>query len=111
MCKRISHGLSFQASYTLAKTLGNLENTGLFRENWQAYTGYILANEHEQVFNISYRTKYRKYRAAMHMDNGFGRRVFDDWRLAGVFTAFSGAPYSPSFSIQQANSHDQRESG
>jgi hypothetical protein len=30
--------------------------------------------------------------------------VLDDWRLAGVFTAFSGAPYSPSFTIQQATS-------
>jgi hypothetical protein len=36
--------------------------------------------------------------------NGFERRLFDDWRLVGVFTAFSGAPYSPSFRIQQANS-------
>jgi hypothetical protein len=104
LVKRLSHGVSFQASYTLAKTLGTLENTGLFRDNWKAYTGYILANEHEQVFNISYRYETPKISRAIHMDNGFGRRVFDDWRLVGVFTAFSGAPYSPSFSIQQANS-------
>ncbi|MGA7241225.1 MAG: hypothetical protein WBY44_36420 [Bryobacteraceae bacterium] len=41
---------------------------------------------------------------ALHMGNGFERRLFDGWRLVGVFTAFSGAPYSPSFRIQQANS-------
>jgi hypothetical protein len=104
LVKRLTHGLSFQASYTLAKTLGTLENTGLFRDNWKAYTGYILANEHEQVFNISYRYEVPKVSHALHMDNGFGRRLFDEWRLVGVFTAFSGAPYSPSFSIQQANS-------
>jgi len=103
LAKRLSHGLSFQAAYTLSKTLGNLENQGLFRENWQAYTGYVLSNDRLHVFNIGYMYEIPKASHALHMDNGFGRRVFDDWRITGVFTAFSGAPYSPSFSIQQAN--------
>ncbi len=63
-----------------------------------------MSNEQEQVFNISYPYDIPKVSRALHMNNGFGRRVFDDWRFVGVFTAFSGAPYSPSFSIQQANS-------
>jgi hypothetical protein len=103
LAKRMSHGLSFQAAYTLSKTLGNLENQGLFRENWQAYTGYVLSNDRLHVFNVSYMYEIPKLSHGLHMDNGFGRRVFDDWRFTGVFTAFSGAPYSPSFSIQQAN--------
>ncbi len=104
LAKRLSHGLGFQASYTLAKTAGNLENQGLFSSNWQAYTGYVLSNEHEQVFNASYTYDIPKISRALHFNNGFGQRVLDDWRFVGVFTAFSGAPYSPSFSIQQANS-------
>jgi hypothetical protein len=104
LVKRLTHGLTFEGSYTLAKTAGNLENQGLFSSNWQAYTGYILSNEHEQVLNISYTYDLPKVAQALHMNNGFGRRVLDDWRLAGVFTAFSGAPYSPSFSIQQSSS-------
>ncbi|HLK67449.1 MAG TPA: carboxypeptidase regulatory-like domain-containing protein [Bryobacteraceae bacterium] len=102
--KRLSHGLSFQAAYTLAKTAGNLENQGLFSSNWQQYTGYVLANDRRHVFNASYSYDVPKFSHILHFDNGFGRRVLDDWRFAGVFTAFSGAPYSPSFSIQQATS-------
>ncbi len=103
LVKRLTHGLSFQAAYTLAKTIGNLENQGLFRQNWQAYTGYVLSNDRLHVFNISYAYEIPKVSRAIHFNNGFGRRVLDDWRFAGAFTAFSGAPYSPSFSIQQAN--------
>ena len=54
LAKRLSHGLSFAAAYTLAKTAGNLENQGLFSQNWQKYTGYVLSNDREHVFNISY---------------------------------------------------------
>jgi hypothetical protein len=31
--KRMTHGLAFQAAYTLAKVAGNLENQGLFGQN------------------------------------------------------------------------------
>src|SRR5262249_18485065 len=89
---------------TLAKTAGNLENLGLYNQNWKNYTGYILANDRKHVFNFNYTYDLPKFARAMHFNNGFGRRVFDDWRFVGVFTAFSGAPYSPSFSIQQSKS-------
>jgi hypothetical protein len=104
LARRLSHGLAFGASYTLSRTAGNLENDGLFRENWQAYTGYILANEHPQVFNINYTYDIPKASHSVHFNNAFGRAVLDDWRFVGAYTQFSGSPYSPSFSIQQANS-------
>jgi len=88
----------------LARTAGNLENQGLFSSNWQQYTGYVLSNDRKHVFTASYTYDIPKISHALHFNNGFGRRVLDDWRFAGVVTAFSGAPYSPSFSIQQANS-------
>ena len=102
--KRLTHGLQFASSYTLGQTVGNLENQGLFRQNWQAYTGYILSNEHKQVFNFNYTYEIPRISRGLHMNNGFGQRVFDDWRFVGAYTMFSGTPYSPSFSIQQANS-------
>jgi len=104
LAKRFSHGLAFQAVYTLAKTAGNIENQGLFRQNWQQYTGYVLSNDRLQVLNANYSYDLPKLSQALHFKNGFGRRVLDDWRFAGVFTAFSGSPYSPSFSIQQSKS-------
>ncbi|HUA62206.1 MAG TPA: carboxypeptidase regulatory-like domain-containing protein [Verrucomicrobiae bacterium] len=104
LAKRLRHGLAFQSAYTLAKTIGNLENLGLFSHNWQSYTGYVLSNDREHVFTISYSYDLPKIAHSLHLNNGFGRRVFDDWRFVGVFTAFSGAPYSPSFTIQQSKS-------
>jgi len=103
LAKRFTHGLSFQAAYSLAKTLGNLENLGLFSQNWKSYTGYVLSNDRLNVFNASYVYEIPKIAGALHMNNAIGRRLFDNWRFSGAFTAFSGAPYSPSFSIQQAN--------
>jgi hypothetical protein len=102
--KRMTHGLSFQVAYTLAKTAGNLENQGLFSSNWQQYTGYVLSNDRLQVLTTNYSYEIPKLSRALHWSNGFSRRVLDDWRFTGVFTAFSGAPYSPSFSIQQSKS-------
>jgi hypothetical protein len=102
--KRMTHGLAFQAAYTLAKTAGNLENQGLFGQNWQSYTGYVLSNDRKNVLSASYSYDIPKVSKTIHFDNGFGQRVLDNWRLAGVYTYFSGAPYSPSFSIQQSTS-------
>jgi hypothetical protein len=104
VAKRMSRGLAFQTAYTFAKVAGNLENLGLFSSNWKSYTGYTLANDRKHVFTTSYTYDIPKIAKAIHFNNGFGRRVLDDWRFAGVFTAFSGAPYSPSFSIQQSKS-------
>jgi hypothetical protein len=59
---------------------------------------------HMHVLSASYSYEIPKVSKAIHFDNGFGQRVLDDWRLAGVYTYFSGAPYSPSFSIQQSTS-------
>jgi hypothetical protein len=84
--KRMTHGLAFETAYTLAKTAGSLENQGLFNQNWQAYTGYVLANDRMHVFSSSYSYDIPRITQAMHFANGFGRRVFDDWRLAGVYT-------------------------
>jgi hypothetical protein len=69
-----------------------------------SYTGYTLSNDRKNVLTASYSYDIPKVSKAIHFDNGFGQRVLDNWRFAGVYTYFSGAPYSPSFSIQQSTS-------
>jgi hypothetical protein len=103
LAKRFGHGLSFQAAYTLAQTKGQTENIGLFNYNWQQYTGYQLSNDRSQVLSINYTYDIPKIAGLVHMDNRFGREVFNGWRLAHLITFFSGSPYSPSFSVQQSN--------
>jgi len=104
--KRFGHGLTFQGAYTLARTKGQIDsgNLGLFNHDWKDYTGYVLNNDRTQVLSGNYTYDVPKASRLFHFDNGFGQRVFDGWRLAHLFTFFSGAPFSPSFSVQQANS-------
>jgi hypothetical protein len=103
LAKRFGHGLSFQSSYTYGRTIGQIENLGLFSHNWKDYTGYILANDRSHVLTFNYTYDIPKVAQLMHFNNVVGREIFDGWRIAHVITYFSGAPYSPSFSVQQAN--------
>ena len=103
LAKRFGHGLSFQVAYTLASTAGQIENLGLYNQNWQSYTGYRLANDRSQVLSINYTYDIPKFSRVLHFDNALGRGLFDGWRLAHLITGFSGSPYSPGFSVQEAN--------
>jgi hypothetical protein len=103
LAKRFGHGLSFQTVYTYGRTVGEIENLGLFSHNWKDYTGYVLANDRSHVLTANYTYDVPKFARILHFDNAFGREVFDGWRLSHVLTFFSGAPYSPSFSVQEAN--------
>jgi hypothetical protein len=103
LSKRFGHGLSFAAAYTYGRTVGQIENIGPYNYNWQNYTGYILANDRSHVFTMNYSYELPRIARAVRFDNALGRRLFDEWRVAGVFTYFSGSPYSPSFSVQEAN--------
>ena len=55
------------------------------------------------MLSINYTYDIPKFARMLHLDNKFGREVFDGWRLAHLITFFSGSPYSPSFSVQEAN--------
>jgi len=101
--KRFGHGLTFSTAYTYGRTKGQIENLGPYNHNWQDYTGYILANDRSHVLTLNYTYDVPKVAHIIHFDNALGRRVFDGWRLAHVLTYFSGAPYSPSFSVQEAS--------
>jgi len=101
--KRFGHGLSFGSAYTFGNTAGQIENLGLLSHNWKDYTGYRLANDRSHVFTMNYTYDVPKFARVIRFDNAVGREIFDGWRLAHVLTYFSGSPYSPSFSVQQAN--------
>jgi hypothetical protein len=53
--------------------------------------------------SLNYTYELPKIAAKLGWDNGFSRRLLNDWRVAHMLTIFSGQDYSPSFSIQQAN--------
>jgi hypothetical protein len=101
--KRLSHSLAIDASYTLGKTEGQIDNVPSYKGNWEAYTGYTLNNDRRHVASISYIYELPNVAGAIHFDNPVGRAVLNDWKFAHLLTMFSGAKYSPSFAIQQTN--------
>ncbi len=47
--KRLRNGFAVDASYTLSRTKGQIENVGLYSFNWEDYTGYRLNTDRLHV--------------------------------------------------------------
>jgi len=95
--------LTVDAFYTLANTKGQTENVPPYYKNWQAYTGYNLNDDRRHVVALNYIYEVPGISGRLGMSNAFGRGVFDDWRIAHVFSMVSGQKFSPGLTIQQKN--------
>ena len=94
---------NFNASYTLGRTKGQIENgPALYTADWEAYTGYKLGTDRLHVANINYIVETPAIAHRLGMGNVLGRAIFDDWKIAHLFTMFSGQDYSPTLTLQQA---------
>ncbi|HTC47176.1 MAG TPA: carboxypeptidase regulatory-like domain-containing protein [Candidatus Aquilonibacter sp.] len=86
--KRFSHGLQFQAAYTLSKSIdtGSTFEETLNPFNFGASRALSLFNS-KQRFVVSYdwELPIRKY-------EGFAGRVLDDWEVSGITQFQSGFP-------------------
>jgi carboxypeptidase family protein len=96
--KRLSHGLSFLASYTLSKSIDT--NSG-------PLTGDLAANPGDQQdhrLNRGLSDWDRKHRFVYSFvydlpklykgNSGFGKRLLNDWEMAGVAVLQSGTPFT-----------------
>ncbi len=86
--KRFSHGLQFQAAYTLSKSIddGSTFEETLDPFNYRASRGLSLFNS-KQRFVVSYdwELPVRKY-------DGLKGKVLDDWEVSGITQFQSGFP-------------------
>ena len=86
--KRFSHGLQFQAAYTLSKSLdwaSSFEET-VNPFNYKASRALSLFNSKQRfVINYVWDIPTRKY-------SGFKRVVLDDWQVSGIIQLQSGFP-------------------
>ncbi len=86
--KRFSHGLQFQASYTLSKSL---DNASSFEEilnplNFNStYGPSLFDSRHRFVFNYVWELPVPKYQ-------GFKGKALDGWQVSGIYTFQSGFP-------------------
>jgi len=100
--KRFGHGLTFQAAYTNARFISGTDNPGLYSYNWKQYTGYIGNTNRNQTLAMNYIYELPKFASRMGW-NVVARSAIDGWQFAHLLSFFSGIPYTPSFTIQQAN--------
>jgi hypothetical protein len=86
--KRFSHGLQFQAAYTLSKSLdwaSSFEET-VNPFNYKASRALSLFNSKQRfVINYVWDIPSRKF-------SGFKGKVLDDWQLSGIIQLQSGFP-------------------
>ncbi len=101
--KRFGTGLTLQVTYAYGRTIAQNENVGLYSYQWKNYTGYISGTDRKHVASVNYTYDFPKFASYLGWDNAFSRRVLNDWQVAHMLTFFSGLPYSPTYSIQQAN--------
>jgi len=106
--KRFSHGLMFQASYTLSKLESGTESFGLYSYNWKDYTGGLAGGDggdRRHVLTVNYTFDIPSVAKVLHFDNAVGKAIFNDWRMGHLFTFVSGQLATVTLgSIQQAGS-------
>ena len=90
--KRFGHGLTLQVAYTHSRLLSGQENVGLYSYNWKDYTGQLSGGSRSNVTAINYTYNLPKF-----------TKLVDGWLLAHMLNFVSGLPYSPGFSVIQAN--------
>jgi len=86
--KRFSHGLQFQASYTLSKSLddGSTFEETLDPFNFRASRALSLFNSHQR-FVVSY-----DWELPISKHNGFKGVLLNDWAVSGITQFQSGFP-------------------
>lgn len=100
--KRFGGGLMFQAAYTKARLITD-DNSGEYLYSWKAYTGYVSQYNRSQTLSTNYIYELPKFSKKLGWDNAVARTTLDGWQFAHLLGFFSGLPYSPSFSVQEAS--------
>ncbi len=91
--KRFSHGLTFQAAYTLSRLESGAENVGLYFYNWKSYTGGLAGGDggdRRHVFTVNYTYDIPSPARLLHFDNPVGRAILKGWRMGHLLTTVSG---------------------
>jgi len=97
--RRLTNGLQFQTNYTLSRASDNGQGSQTFTANFSLpFNPFDQANEnglsnfdrrHKFVVSLVYNTDFFK-----DSDNRTAHLLLDNWTIAPIFNAFSGARYT-----------------
>jgi len=101
--RRMGKALSFGLSYTWSKTLGtdtNFDFVGNPLNHHQADYGLLTFDRTQNlVINYQYDVPSGAVRGSF-LDNAVGRTVLGGWQVSGITSLSSGAPLTPTYSVQ-----------
>lgn len=110
----LSHGLQMLLSYTYSKAIDlggeQLDGDVTLRDarDINAERGLATFDErHRFVTSFVYALPVGKGQA-LNLPNRFVDAALGDWQINGVFTAYTGQPFTPELSYSPANSGDNR---
>lgn len=99
--RRLTNGLQIQSNYTLSRATDNGQTSQTFTANNVPFNAFDQAGEnglsafdrrHKFVFSMVYSPHYK------NKDNKFLHAFLNDWTIAPIYNAFSGARYTGSIS-------------
>jgi len=104
--RRTTKGLFFGVSYTWSKAMatslsgGTNDNSFVRPDQYNRLANYSPASfDRRQILSIN----YVYYTPKLKWGNGFTRLATDGWQLSGVTLAQTGAPFTPSVSVQNSS--------
>ncbi len=103
LSKRFGSGLVLQSAYTHQRLLTDQESEGEYLYLWKQYTGNVSANNRYNTWTTNYIYDLPRVATLMGWNNLVARTALDGWQFAHLLAYFGGQPFSPSFSIQEAN--------
>lgn len=92
--RRLTNGLQFQTNYTLSRAQDNGQSSVTFTTNNLPFNAFDQANEdglsafdrrHKFVASLVYNTDFQNFK------DGVAGAIFNDWTIAPILNAFSGA--------------------
>jgi hypothetical protein len=107
--RRFSHGTSFTANYTLSKNAGtagngvritrDANNDIILRPDQDQANYQLTGNDRTHVVRVNFVWELPRLARNGALTSAIGA-VVNDWRLSGIYTGGSGAPYTVGFSYQ-----------
>jgi hypothetical protein len=96
MQRRFSHGLAWGLAYTFSKALGTTSYTPGVPNN-EAWNYGLTAADRRHNLQVNY--SYELPNVGKKLNSKLLAVFTDRWSLSGIFSVQSGAPFSPSFTI------------
>ncbi|MDP9054390.1 MAG: hypothetical protein M3N93_08840, partial [Acidobacteriota bacterium] len=100
--RRFSRGLSFDASYTLSKSMDDASDTGTTNAEYNLPEDPYSMNLEKGLSSFDHRNRFTANAVydlpSPHFGSRLLRGALDGWRVSGIFTAQSGAPFTVNLS-------------